>query len=184
MVIIGVISFLGWQSFTKEPETAAVNPVKVQPETAPAEVVSPPAEPPPTVSPSPAGNVVDAPVKATPPPAPAPEKPKPVVPPPVAAATPVVPAAPPKLSVKQLVKRGWDDLGKKNYQSAYDSFNTAVQSQPSNADALYGRGYAALKMGNTASARQDLCTAKRQSSDPELAIEIDGILRQAGGGCN
>jgi len=86
--------------------------------------------------------------------------------------------------VKQLVKRGWDDLGKKNYQSAYDNFNTAVQSQPSNADALYGRGYAALKMGNTASARQDLCSAKRQSSDPELAIEIDGILRQAGGGCN
>ena len=95
------------------------------------------------------------------------------------------PPAPPKPpSGKTLVKQGWTAVEKGDATKARNLFDQAVQASPGNAEAVYGRGYASMKIGDSDGARRDFCRALSVGADPELTVEIQAGLKRVGGSCN
>lgn len=182
VLFITVLAVFAWSTLNPKPEPTKVDKVEVKTPDLPTEAVPPaPTEPTP-VAPSP---VAPTPEPSAPKPAPEIPKPKPVTP--VSSPTnpppPPKPTTPPPTSGKALVKQGWA-MVEKDPAKARDLFGRAVQANPGNAEAVYGRGYAAAKMGDSAGARSDLCQAQRLNTDPELGAEIQAGLRRVGGACN
>ncbi len=94
------------------------------------------------------------------------------------------PSTPKPPSGKTLVKQGWAAVEKGDATKARALFDQAVQASPGNAEAVYGRGYAAMKVGDNDSARRDYCRALSVGADPELTVEIQAGLKRVGGSCN
>lgn len=183
VLFITVLAVFAWSTLNPKQAPTPVNKVEVKtPEVAPEAAPSAPATPAPAPAATPEAPAPVAP-KAEPP------KPKPA--PPVTPAAPVTTPAPkaaptttpPPTSGRALVKQGWA-MVEKDPAKARDLFGRAVQANPGNAEAVYGRGYAAAKMGDSAGARSDLCQAQRLNTDPELGAEIQAGLRRVGGACN
>ena len=181
VVLITVLAALAWSVLNPKPTVQPVGNVQVE-----KPLVTPPPETPAPVvtTPAPAEKPAEKPVvKPAEKPVEKPvEKPKPVETAPKPT-DPLKPTTPPPSSGKALVKQGWNTV-EKDPAKARDMFNRAVQANPGNAEAVYGRGYAAAKLGDSSAARSDLCTAQRLNHDPEMAAEIQAGLRRVGGACN
>ncbi len=66
--------------------------------------------------------------------------------------------------------RGLTYLKMSEWNSAIADYNAALKIDPKLATALYGRGFAEIKKGNSASGNADIAAAK--SADPNIAEEF------------
>lgn len=195
-----LIAVAGWM-FTRPPEAPAEAP---KPEVAAA---APLPTPPPSANPedeaarkaAQAAAMAEPFLEDEPPAAPTPEPkpaPKPVEKPSPAverAPTPVAQAAPKAAakadaagggSARSLTDAGWKAIDKGDLEGAHGFFARALQKDPRAGWALYGRGYANEKLGDSISAGADYCAAQADAaSDPELGRELAGGLRRLGKGC-
>lgn len=78
-------------------------------------------------------------------------------------------------SVTSHIRAGWDSVESAPDEAAL-RFQQALATAPNNTDAVYGYGYAQLRLGNPESAKPYLCRA-RSSSSTETRREIDGLMR-------
>ncbi len=87
-------------------------------------------------------------------------------------------------SAKSLADAGWKAIDGGKVEEAHGLFARALQADPGYGWALYGRGYANEKLGDTVSARADFCSALgRDPADAELVRELNGGLRRLGQSC-
>ena len=87
-------------------------------------------------------------------------------------------------NARTLTDAGWKAIDGGDVTGAHGLFARALQKDPGSAWALYGRGYANEKLGDTVSASADYCAARgRSGADTELQRELDGGLRRLGAGC-
>jgi Flp pilus assembly protein TadD len=91
---------------------------------------------------------------------------------------PTAPAAPKPPSAAKLVKQGWDEINGHDYEAARSLFARALQSSPGNSEGLYGRGYAAEKLGDKDSAAADYCRALAAHPTTDTERELNGSLRR------
>lgn len=76
------------------------------------------------------------------------------------------------------MKKGWDDLARKDYGQARQNFIDAVALGPTDAWAWYGLGYSADKQGDLKVARDSYCKAWNVGQgDLDLVREVEGRLR-------
>jgi hypothetical protein len=86
-------------------------------------------------------------------------------------------------SARGLVAQGWQAVEEGDFRKAHGLFDRALQSQTSS-DALYGRGYANEKLGDSVSASDDYCQAlARGGLGVDLSREVQAGLRRVGRGC-
>lgn len=94
-----------------------------------------------------------------------------------AAASPA-PAAPAPRSASALADAGWKALDRGRISSAAQSFEAALDRDPTHGWASFGLGYAREQQNRMAEARDQYCTAQRLASrDVELKREVEGRLR-------
>jgi predicted Zn finger-like uncharacterized protein len=87
-------------------------------------------------------------------------------------------------SPKKLVEQGWKAVEAGDYTKAHGLFDRALQGG-TGADALFGRGYANEKLGDTNSASDDYCRALSGSAVTiDMQREIEGGLRRLGRTCS
>ncbi|MFZ5475137.1 MAG: MJ0042-type zinc finger domain-containing protein [Myxococcota bacterium] len=86
-------------------------------------------------------------------------------------------------SATSLVSQGWKAVEAGDMLKAHGLFDRALQKKPGNASALYGRGYANEKMGDTVSAGSDYCEAMANGPDADTSRELNAGLRRVGRGC-
>ncbi len=136
-----------------EPEAQADTPVKEAP------VATPKPAPQPKAAPAPAPRPK---VEAAPSPRP---EPRPKAAPKPAATSP-----------DALIKEGWDAVDS-NAFSAARTFRKVLASDPQNAEALYGLGYALTQTGEYAEASRYLCQAQARATNPTTKAEVAGVLK-------
>lgn len=87
-------------------------------------------------------------------------------------------------TARNLVERGWEDIGRKDYGKARQRFVDATALDPTNEWAFYGLAYAADKQGDIRTARDAYCRAwSVGQGDIDLMREVEGRLRVHGLQC-
>jgi hypothetical protein len=99
---------------------------------------------------------------------------------PAAAAQPA--AAPAKPSPKRLIDAGWKAIEGGDFDKARANFDKAYAAG-GGGDALYGRGYANEKLGNSSQALSDYCSARATLKSADMKQEVEGTLRRLGASC-
>ncbi len=85
-------------------------------------------------------------------------------------------------SSKKLVDQGWAAVETGANDKARELFESAYAGGGGSA-ALYGRGYANEKLGNSQQAEDDYCKALGATASTDLKREIEGSLRRMGRAC-
>ncbi len=101
---------------------------------------------------------------------------------PVAKAPAPVAKASAAASAAKLLPQAWAAVDGGDFQKAHALFDRALQSG-GGSDAVYGRGYANEKLGDSVSALEDYCRARRQGTSKDIEREIEGGLRRLGQTC-
>lgn len=82
---------------------------------------------------------------------------------------------------KPSTSAAWALVQARDYQAAYDMFDTLASG--GSASAVYGRGYAAEKLGRTDAALSDYCRAIASTNNEETLRELSAGLRRLGRTC-
>ena len=88
-------------------------------------------------------------------------------------------------SAREWVDEGWSRMETGDFRSSRQAFVEALAVEPSNADAHYGLGYAAMSQRDNAFAIKHYCLALENAGGRrEILIDVPALLKNIGGTCD